>query len=86
MASRSLNFYIGLSSNLHKRVWQHKNRIFDGFTCHYNINRLVYFENYEDVANAIDRERQLKRWSRAKKIALIRSMNPTWLDLSADWY
>lgn len=46
MASRSLNFYIGLSSNLHKRVWQHKNRIFDGFTCHYNIDRLVYFENY----------------------------------------
>ena len=86
MASRSHQLYIGLSSNIHKRVWQHKNRIFDGFTCRYNVDRLVYFENFEDVRNGIDRERQLKRWSREKKIALIQSLNPTWQDLSEGWY
>ena len=86
LASRSLNLYIGVTSNLHQRVWQHKNRVFGGFTEKYKINRLVYHETFDDVRNAIDREKQLKGWIRAKKIALIKTINPTWLDLSEGWY
>jgi putative endonuclease len=82
MASRSLNFYIGISSDLYKRVWQHKNHTFGGFTAKYHIERLVYYESFDDVAKAIAREKQLKGWIRLKKIALIKSINPTWLDLS----
>ena len=86
LASRSLNFYIGVTSNLHKRVWQHKNHTFGGFTADYKIDRLVYFETFDDVRKAILREKQLKGWIRAKKIVLIKSRNPTWLDLSEGWY
>jgi len=85
MASRSLTLYIGVTGNLQRRVAQHKNRSFDGFTAQYNIDRLVYFEPYHYINNAINREKQLKRWRREKKLALIKSMNPTWIDLSADW-
>jgi len=86
LASRSLNFYVGLSSNLHQRVWQHRQKIFDGFSSRYRIVRLVYWESFDDVRNAIDREKQLKRWSRKKKIELIKRLNPTWIDLAEDWY
>jgi len=86
LASRSLNFYIGITSNLHRRVWQHKTHIFEGFTSRYNIDRLVYYENFDDVHKAIAREKQLKRWSRVKKIWLIKRINQTWLDLSEGWY
>lgn len=86
LASRSLNFYIGITSNLHQRVWQHKLHIYEGFTSKYNIDRLVYYENYDDVHKAIAREKQLKGWRRAKKIWLIKKLNPTWLDLSEGWY
>ena len=86
LASRSLNFYIGITSNLHKRVWQHKNHTFEGFTSRYKINRLVYYENFDDVHKAIAREKQLKGWSRAKKIGLVKLINQTWLDLSEGWY
>jgi len=86
MASRSLNFYIGMSSNLYQRVWQHKHHIFKGFTAKYRIERLVYYETFDDVIQAIAREKQLKGWSRVKKIALIKTINPTWLDLSEEWY
>jgi putative endonuclease len=68
--------YIGLTNNLRKRVWQHKNHRFEGFTDHYNCTRLGYWESFDDVANAIDREKQLKR---AQK-------NPRWQDLAVDWY
>jgi len=78
--------YIGITSNLRKRVWQHRNHIFDGFTGDYNCTRLVYWESFDDVRNAIDREKQLKRWRREKKIWLIERKNPGRKDLAADWY
>lgn len=78
--------YIGMTSNLRKRVWQHKNHRFEGFTDDYNCTRLVYWESFDDVANAIDREKQLKRWRREKKMWLIARKNPRWQDLAADWY
>jgi putative endonuclease len=86
MASRSHNFYVGVTSSLRRRVLQHKNHTFQGFTARYNIDRLVYYAVYSDICNAIVREKQLKRWSREKKIALIEGMNPTWQDLSEGWY
>ena len=86
MASRSRTLYIGVTGDLHKRVFQHKWREHPGFTERYNCDRLVWFESYQDVAKAIAREKELKGWRRARKIALIESMNPGWLDLSRDWY
>ena len=85
MASRSLTLYIGVTGSLQRRVAQHKDHSFDGFTAQYRIDRLVYFERYSYINNAINREKQLKRWRREKKIALIQSMNPTWIDLSEEW-
>lgn len=78
--------YIGVTGNLEKRVYQHKNKIIEGFTKRYNINKLVYFEDTKDVKEALEREKQLKKWSRQKKNDLINSMNPTWSDLSSEWY
>jgi len=79
-------FYIGVTSDLTGRIWQHKNKAFDGFTSKYNLNRLVYYEEYQWVHDAIAREKQLKGGSRQKKIDLIVSTNPGWLDLSNSWY
>jgi len=78
--------YIGMTNNLHRRVWQHKTHAFEGFTDDYSAARLVYWESFDDVRNAIDREKQLKNWRRAKKLWLIATMNPRWQDLAADWY
>ena len=86
MASRSHTLYIGVTGNLHRRVFEHKWREHEGFTARYNCDRLVWFERYEDVGKAIARETQLKGWRREKKIALIETSNRTWLDLSRDWY
>ena len=86
MASRSHTLYIGVSGNLHKRVFEHKWKERDGFTSRYNCDRLVWFESYQDVTKAIAREKQLKGWRREKKIALIEATNPAWVDLSRDWY
>ena len=85
LASRSLTLYIGVTGNLQRRVAQHKHHSFDGFTGNYRIDRLVYYERFNDIHNAITREKQLKRWRREKKIALIKSTNLTWIDLSEDW-
>ena len=79
-------FYIGVTSDLTGRIWQHKNKAFDGFASKYNVNKLVYYEEYQWVHDAITREKQLKGGSRQKKIDLIVSTNPGWLDLSDDWY
>ena len=76
--------YIGVTSNLIKRVWEHKNKLVDGFTKHYNVNKLVYYEETTDVNSAIAREKQLKGWNRAKKNKLIDSINPNWKDLYDD--
>jgi putative endonuclease len=86
VASRSLTLYIGMTGNLYKRVFEHKRKLHEGFSATYNCNRLVWFERYDDPNNAIAREKQLKGWSRAKKIALITKSNPTWIDLSETWF
>ena len=85
MASRSLNLYTGVTNNIYQRALQHKGREIDGFTKKYNINRLVYYEVFEHVGNAIAREKQIKAWTRAKRLALIKSMNPAWQDLAEGW-
>ena len=75
--------YIGITSNLPRRIYEHQNGLADGFTKKYNVHKLVYYEYTNDVYSALSREKQLKNWNRAKKIALIEKMNPHWLDLSA---
>src|SRR5438270_9805374 len=87
MQSRSRRaLYIGMTNNLHRRVWQHKTQAIEGFTCEYNTERLVYYETFDDVRTTIAREKQLKKWRREKKLWLIERMNPGWKDLAADWY
>jgi putative endonuclease len=87
MASRSRTLYIGVTSDLHKRTFEHKWREHeDSFTARYNCDRLVWFERFGEITSAIEREKQLKGWKRSKKIALIEASNPAWVDLSRDWY
>ena len=85
MASRSRVLYTGVSGNLEQRVLQHKHKVQPGFTSRYRVSRLVYYEEYGDIREAISREKQLKAWRRSKKVALIESMNPQWRDLSKEW-
>jgi putative endonuclease len=85
MANRSRTIYTGVTSDLPRRVYEHKNKLIPGFTSKYHIDRLVYYESTEDVESAIAREKQIKGWLRTKKVALIESINPEWLDLSVDW-
>ena len=77
--------YIGVTSNLPNRLYQHKHGLADGFTKKYNVHKLVYYEEAPYLQSAIAREKQLKGWTRAKKNALVSAMNPTWRDLSLDW-
>ena len=85
VASRSLNLYTGVTNSIYHRALQHKSGEIDGFTKKYNINRLVYYEMFEHIGNAIAREKQVKAWTRAKRLALIKSINPTWQDLAEGW-
>src|SRR5215472_3977192 len=85
MASKSLNLYTGVTSNLQKRVWQHREKQLPGFSAKYNTNRLVYYESFAGALAAIHREKQIKGWLRSKKVALIESVNRDWKDLSAGW-
>jgi putative endonuclease len=78
--------YIGVTNSLERRVWQHREGTTDSFTKRYHVTRLVYFEDFRDVANAIARETQLKGWLRAKKVALIQQSNPMWHDLAEGWF
>ena len=82
MSSGRRTLYVGVTGDLLRRVHEHRNKLIEGFTKQYNVTHLVYFEVFHDVYDAIAREKQIKRWSRAKKIALIRSTNPKWKDLS----
>ena len=82
---RNGTIYIGATDDIERRVKEHKNKIFYGFTAKYNVNRLIYFEEYESQEGAFTRERQLKKWNRAWKLELIEKENPQWLDLSRDW-
>ena len=77
--------YIGVTSDLKRRLYEHRNHLVDGFTARYNVHKLVYFEYTNDVQSAIEREKQLKGWRRDKKNALISKSNPTWDDLSKSW-
>jgi putative endonuclease len=86
MASRSRTLYTGVTNNLEKRVAQDKLKLLPGFTAKYRIDRLVYFEQHGDIRAAIQREKQIKGWTREKKLVLIKSMNPGWCDLSEDWF
>lgn len=73
--------YIGVTNNLVRRIYEHKNKLLKGFTCDYSVNRLVYYEQFNDIVAAITREKQLKNWHRAWKENLIEGANPTWRDL-----
>ncbi|CAM3364923.1 GIY-YIG nuclease family protein [Polaromonas hydrogenivorans] len=80
-SQRNGTLYIGVTSNLVQRIWQHKNDLVAGFTEKYGVHGLVYFELLDDMLSAITREKQLKKWNRAWKLALIEKQNPTWQDL-----
>ena len=82
MTNYSKTLYIGVTGNLEKRIWQHKNKLVEGFTKKYNIDKLVYYELTGDTRIAIEREKQLKGWKRERKIKLIEKQNPLWMDLS----
>jgi len=85
MASRSGTLYIGMTNSIYRRALQHKSGEIEGFSSKYHCDRLVYCESFDDVHRAINREKQLKGWTRAKKIALIGSSNPRWADLAEKW-
>jgi putative endonuclease len=85
VASKSRRIYTGVTNNIVRRIAQHKCGEIEGFTQRYKINRLVYFERYQYVGNAIRREKQIKGVDRAKRVALIERDNPTWDDLAAEW-
>jgi putative endonuclease len=82
LASRSRVLYIGVTNDLTRRVQEHKQSLIPGFTQQYRVTRLVYFEEFDDIRDAIAREKQLKGWLRARKLKLIEARNPTWDDLS----
>jgi len=86
MCSRSRNLYTGVTNNLAKRAYQHREGLIPGFTRRYHISRLVYFQTFREIRAAIEREKQIKAWTRAKRVALIESMNPTWADLAEEWF
>jgi putative endonuclease len=86
MTNLSKTLYTGVTNNLERRVYEHKRKLVPGFTSKYNITKLVYYEEGNDVSAALAREKQIKGWLCAKKIALIQSVNPEWRDLSLDWY
>ena len=82
MTNFAKTLYVGVTNNLERRVYEHKNKLMKGFTTRYNINKLVYFEESSDAKVAISREKELKGWLRKRKIALIEDQNPMWDDLS----
>ena len=86
LSSKSRVLYTGITDNIYRRTWEHKNDVNPGFTRDYRVHRLVYYETFKYVNNAIAREKTIKGWLRRKKIALIEAENPTWEDLSAAWF
>ena len=85
MTNHSGTLYTGVTNNLQRRVREHKSGKFKGFTAKYKIKKLVYFEERNNINDALRREKEIKGWLRSKKIALIESINPDWKDLSLDW-
>tara|TARA_B110000503_G_C7085273_1_gene386991 strand:+ start:850 stop:1125 length:276 start_codon:yes stop_codon:yes gene_type:complete len=78
--------YIGVSNDLERRMFEHKNKLVEGFSSRYNLDKLIYFEVYQYVSDAIKREKSLKKWKREWEINLIVEENPDWKDLSGDWF
>ena len=78
--------YIGVTNDLQRRVYEHKNKLIEGFTSKYNVDKLLHYESTTDIKSAIEREKQLKSWSRAKKEELINKSNPQREDLSVGWF
>ncbi len=86
MASRSQVVYTGVTNDLVRRVNEHRRGLVSGFTRKYRITRLVYFEGFADIRDAIAREKEIKGWKRLRKISLVESCNPTWKDLAKNWF
>jgi putative endonuclease len=86
LTNRSKTLYVGMTNNLSRRVWEHKQGQGSEFCKRYKVDRLVYYESFDEVVKAINREKQIKGLLRIKKMQLIVSLNPTWKDLSAEWY
>jgi putative endonuclease len=86
MSNVSKTLYIGVTNNLERRVHEHRAKSRPGFTQRYNVTMLVHMEHFNDPTSAIEREKVLKGWKRDRKLALITSQNPGWLDLAADWF
>ena len=86
LTNRSKTLYVGVTNNLPRRVWEHKFENGSEFCKRYKIDRLVYYESFDDVRNAINREKRIKGWLRIKQIQLIVAVNPAWRDLSEGWY
>ena len=84
-SKRNGTLYIGLTNNLERRIYEHKNHLVKGFTEKYSVTMLVYFEQTNDINGALQREKQLKKWNRKWKLKLIEKSNPDWLDLAKDW-
>jgi putative endonuclease len=86
LAGLSGTLYIGITSDLRKRMWQHKEHALEGFSAQHNVDRLLYYETFGVAQEAIEREKQLKGWRREKKINLITGENPRWVDFSCGWF
>ena len=85
-ASKSRTLYVGVTNDLRRRMWEHREKKGSAFAAKYNVTRLVYSEEFADIRDAIAREKQLKRWRREKKVWLIERENPDWKDLAEGWY
>jgi putative endonuclease len=87
IASRYRRLYTGVTNDVKRRTWQHKNKVYrNSFTKRYNIDRLVYFEEHLSINAAMKREKRIKKWRREKRLDLVESRNPDWVDLSTGWY
>ena len=86
MTNQKRTLYVGVTNDLIRRVYEHKNKLVNGFTKKYNLTWLAYYDATGEVTSAIVREKQLKGWLRSRKIALVESMNPNWADFAAGWY
>jgi len=86
LASKTRRLYVGMTNDLERRLQEHRTKAVDGFTSRYNINRLVWYEATTSAIDAVAREREIKGWRREKKVKLIESENPGWVDLAKDWW
>lgn len=84
--AHNTTLYIGVTNDIKRRVYEHKTHVNKGFTYKYNVTKLVWYDGFSDVENAIKREKQLKKWNRSWKERLINETNPEWKDLSDEWY